>query len=173
VRTFLQDGYAKLLAAFGLLAGIVIAAIAVMISLDVVIRNLGIGNFPWLLEVAEYALYFSTFLAAPWVLRLGAHVRVDLVLGSVAPPVARVLELLADAVGLAICLILLRYGFLAAIDSFAVDARFDKELVVSEWWLLMAIPVSSALLAVEFVLRIRRVLAGQLEVALPAVKDGF
>ncbi|MDJ0947573.1 MAG: TRAP transporter small permease [Alphaproteobacteria bacterium] len=160
MSAILADAYAKLLDLCGLAAGLTLAVMAAMISLDVLIRNLGIGNFPWLLEVAEYALYLSTFLAAPWVLRLGAHVRVDLILNSVPERVARIMEVVVDVLGAVICLVLVWYGLLAAIDSFAVNARFDKELIVSEWWLLMAIPVSSAMLFVEFLLRLRRAMGG-------------
>ena len=76
----LGRGYGAALDACGLLAGITILAIAVMVCIDVAIRNIGLGNFPWLIEVAEYAIYGATFLAAPWVLHLGAHVRVDIAL---------------------------------------------------------------------------------------------
>lgn len=170
----LSDAYAGLLDFCGLLAGATIGVLAVLVSVDVLIRNLGIGNFPWLLEVAEYALYVSTFLAAPWVLRLGAHVRVDLLLTLVPAAAARALEILVDALGAGISLVLLYYGLLAAVDSFSLGARIDKELLVTEWYLLAVIPISCALLAVEFALRIRRALAGDgALIAERAPKDGF
>lgn len=170
----LSDGYARLLEVCGLLAGATIGVLAVLVSVDVLIRNLGIGNFPWLLEVAEYALYVSTFMAAPWVLRLGAHVRVDLLLTVVPAAVARVLEIVVDVLGASICLVLLYYGLLAAVDSFSLGARIDKELLVTEWWLLAVIPLSCGLLAIEFALRIRRTLAGDSSlIAERAPKDGF
>ena len=85
----LSRGYGRLLDAFGMLAGLAIVALAGMITLDVAIRNLGLGNFPRLLEVAEYAIYATTFMAAPWVLHLGAHVRVDLLISGTPPRVSR------------------------------------------------------------------------------------
>jgi len=170
----LSDGYARLLELCGLLAGATIGVLALLVSVDVLIRNLGIGNFPWLLEVAEYALYVTTFLAAPWVLRLGAHVRVDLLLSVLPPAAARVLEIVVDALGAVICLVLFYYGLLAAVDSFGLGARIAKELLVTEWWLLAVIPLSSALLAVEFALRVRRALAGDSSLAAEHVPmDGF
>ncbi|MGI9464428.1 MAG: TRAP transporter small permease subunit, partial [Aestuariivirgaceae bacterium] len=69
--------YGVAVVGLGYLAGFALAALALLITTDVVIRNLGIGNFPWLLEVSEYVLFISTFLAAPWVLRENAHVSVD------------------------------------------------------------------------------------------------
>lgn len=173
MKAVIAGVYARLLDLCGLAAGFTIAAMALAITVDVLLRNLGIANLPWLLEVSEYALYLTTFLAAPWVLRLGAHVRVDLVLNVVPAPVGKGLEILADILGAAVSLVLFWYGLLAALDSYAVNARFDKELVVSEWWLLMAIPFCSALLAVEFALRLRRAVAGDPTQATAGVSDGF
>ena len=106
----LSEGYARLLDLCGTLAGLIIALLAVLVSTDVLIRNLGIGNFPWLLEISEYALFVATFLAAPWVLRQGAHVRVDLLVTSLPKRIARPFELAVDLIGIAICLTLLYYG---------------------------------------------------------------
>ena len=64
------------------MAGVSLGLIALTVTLDVGLRNLGWGNLPWLIEVAEYTLFVSTFLAAPWVLSLGAHVRVDVLVSA-------------------------------------------------------------------------------------------
>lgn len=156
----LVGAYERLLDLCGLIAGIAIGLMAVFITVDVVIRNLGIGNFPWILEVSEYTLYVTTFLAAPWGLRLGAHVRVDLVLHWVPPGPARVIEAVADGLGAAIAALLAYYGLLVTLDSFGLDARIVKALVVPEWPLLAVIPFSCGLLAIEFLRRVRRTLAG-------------
>jgi len=150
--------YSALLAAGGLLSGLAFAVLAVMISADIVLRNLGVLNFPWLLEVSEYVVYGATFLAAPWVLRQGAHVRVDVLLNAVPRNAGRVMEVVADAVGLATVALFFYYSLQAALASQADDLLIFKELVILEWPLLMIMPLSSGLMAVEFVLRIRRAL---------------
>lgn len=151
-----RDGYARLLNACGTLAGLIFAALVVLISADVLIRNIGIGNFPWVIEVVEYALFVATFLATPWVLHEGAHVRIDLLVTSVPPRIARALELAMDATGLAISLTFLYYGFAAALDAYRIGSLIFKELIVAEWWLLAVIPASMALLAIEFLARLFR-----------------
>ena len=149
-----RDGYARLLNACGTLAGLIFAAMAVLVSTDVLIRNLGIGNFPWVIEVVEYALFVATFMATPWVLHEAAHVRVDLLVTSVPPRIARSMELAMDATGLAICLTFLYYGFAAALDAYRIGSLIFKELIVAEWWLLAVIPASMLLLAIEFLRRL-------------------
>lgn len=154
-----SKGYEYLLGACGFLAGATIAWIALMISVDVVARNLEWFNFPWLLEVSEYALYVSTFLGAPWVLHLNGHVRVDLLLTIVPRRIARRLEILADIAGATVSGVLLYYGYGATADAFRLGSNIARELVVAEWTLLMVIPISALLLLIEFLLRIRRTLA--------------
>ncbi len=157
----LKTGYDRFLGFCGLIAGISIAAVAVMVTLDVVLRNLGIGNFPWLIEVVEYELYVATFLATPWVLHQGAHVRVDLLPTLLPPPVARALEVLTDVIGTAISSVLFYYGLAAATDAFDLGSMIFKELVVAEWWLLSILPLSAAMLTVEFLRRLYRVFRGR------------
>lgn len=148
------QSYRTLLTACGLLAGLAIAGLAFMITLDVIMRNLGITNFPWLLEVSEYLLFIVTFGAAPWVLHSGSHVRVDLLITSLPKRAGLALELIADFLGFAASALLAWHGFRVAMDTFSRGDLLYKELVIPEWPLLAVIPVSAALLAIEFVRRI-------------------
>jgi len=157
----LGRAYARLLEGCGLLAGAAIGLLALLISADIFGRNLGLFNFPWLLEVSEYCLYVATFLAAPWVLRLGAHVRVDVLIEALPARAAAWLERLADTIGLAVSAVLLWYGWLAAYDAFRLGSRIAKELIIPEWWLLCVIPLSALLLVIEFALRLGRARAAR------------
>jgi len=165
--------YERALETLGLLAGTAIGVIAVLITVDVVARNLGIVNFPWLIEVSEYCLYVGTFLAAPWVLHLGAHVRVDVLVEAVPAGVARWLDALTDLTGTAVSGVLLWYGWVATADAFRLGSRIAKELVVPEWWLLAVIPVSAALLVLEFALRLWRGMRGRHARERPARSGGY
>src|SRR5437868_2015712 len=127
-----------------------------LIALDVALRNLAGTGFPWLIDAIEYGLFAGTFLAAPWVLREGAHVRVDIVVTTLPPRGAAFLETVADLVGLAICLILLWYGVKVTLTAQALGSMVLKSIIFPEWWALAVVPLSSLLLAVEFVLRLSR-----------------
>jgi TRAP-type C4-dicarboxylate transport system permease small subunit len=164
--------YSGLLNACGLLAGIAIAVMALLITLDVVLRNIGIVRLPWLLEACEYALFVATFFAAPWVLRQGAHVRVDLVLEIVPAALARIIDFAANLVGVAACLLLARHGARIAWDAYQRNDRLIQEIAVSEWLLLAVIPVSAVLLAVEFARRIALGATGRDEGPPPPLTGG-
>lgn len=150
----LLAAHVRLLETCGLAAGVIIALLALLIALDVTLRALGIVNFPWLIEVAEYALFVSTFLAAPWVLHLGGHVRVDVLVAALPPAAARLADLVANLCGLAVSGVLFWYGGAATLASFGRGSRIANELVLPEWWLLLVIPLSAALLVAGFARRI-------------------
>ncbi|MCB1435882.1 MAG: TRAP transporter small permease [Rhodobiaceae bacterium] len=165
--------YEKILDATGTLVGLLIALIAVMISIEVAMRNFGQGGISWLNETIEFAIYAGTFAAAPWVLHQGAHIRVDIVLTLLPRPVALAVEILADLSGAVICLALLYYGGVSVADAWSDNTIQYKNLAWPEWALFAVVPLFTGLMAIEFVLRARRALAtGSAERAEPAT-EGF
>jgi len=144
---------------FNLLAAVAAVTLLAMVTLvtaDIVLRNtIGFG-FAWSNEITEYALYLITLLTAPWLLRRGQHVRIDMVLVIVPPRVAWTMEAVADILGLAASLVLIWYGTIMTGQSARLGSLTIKNLVFPEWWLLVPLPICFALIAIEFVLRFRR-----------------
>jgi TRAP-type transport system small permease protein len=148
--------FGRLLDFLALLVGLMFGVGTALIALDVALRNLAGTGFPWLIDAIEYGLFVATFLAAPWVLREGAHVRVDIVLTSLPPRAAAAVEMIADFVGLAVCLVLLWYGVKVTLTAQALGSMVLKSIIFPEWWALAVVPLSSLLLAIEFVMRLSR-----------------
>ena len=67
-----------------------------MVTADIVLRNATRAGFPWANEISEYALYITTLLTAPWLLRRGQHVRIYLVLTVMPLRVAWLRQVLAN-----------------------------------------------------------------------------
>jgi TRAP-type C4-dicarboxylate transport system permease small subunit len=118
-------------------------------------------------------MYGGTFLAAPWVLRQGEHVRVDLVLSSVPKQVAVRLEQVVDALGFAVSLVMCIYGAALLVDAYRANFIEFKNLAVHEWILILPIPVGCAMLAVEFLLRFFRVRADVEKTVIPLEVPGM
>jgi TRAP-type C4-dicarboxylate transport system permease small subunit len=97
-----------------------------------------------------------TLLAAPWLLRQGQHIRVDIILRTLPVRVAWLLEWLGDIVGLLCCLYFVWYGLLITVASYSAGSINIKTLVTPEWWSLLPLPLGFALLAIEFIFRMRR-----------------
>jgi TRAP-type C4-dicarboxylate transport system permease small subunit len=159
--TRLSAMFGRLLDALAMAAALILLAMVVVVTADIVLRNSTGGGFAWANEVSEYALYLMTLLTAPWLLRRGQHVRLDVILTLVPPRVAWLMEAAGDALGFCVSLVLVRYGFAMTADSARIGAITIKNLVFPEWWLLAPLPATFALLAVEFVFRFDRLLKGE------------
>ena len=156
--TRLSEAFGRLLHFLAVIAALTLLAMVVMVTADIILRNLTRTGFAWANEVSEYALYVITLLTAPWLLRRGQHVRIDLVLTLVPVRAAWVMEAMGDVVGFAVCLVMMRYGFKMTLDSAVLGSITIKNLVFPEWWLLWPLPVCFALLAAEFAFRFNRLI---------------
>lgn len=150
----LRGLHGRVLELSGTLAGFAYGAIAALMTVDIAVRSLGIGTLGWLTELTEYLLYASTFLAAAWVLRQGAHVRVDILLVHLGPR-GRTLDRATDVVGLAVALVLLGFGAAAVLEAWRAGAVQYRNWATPEWLLLLPLPVAGLLLGIEFILRLR------------------
>ena len=159
--TRLSTFFGRLLNALAIVAALTLLAMVVLVSADIALRNLTRTGFPFANEVSEYALYAITVLTAPWLLRRGQHVRIDLVLTLVPARAAWLMEAVADILGFAVCLVMMRYGIKIAVESAALGSITIKNLVFPEWWLLWPLPVCFALLAIEFVFRFDRLMRSE------------
>lgn len=157
--------YGKLLDGLALLACAILFLMMLMICGDVLLRNLplipGMRGIAWSNEVSESMLYLITMLVAPWILRRGQHIRVDIVLVVLPRRVAWYCEWVADVLAFACCLIIMVYGFSAAATSYKAGSMVIKTLVTPEWWALAPLPIAFALLAIEVLFRMQRLYAGE------------
>lgn len=159
------SAFGRLLEALALLGCAVIFLMTVMICADVLLRNVrlvpGIYGLAWSNEISEAMLYLVTLLTAPWLLRQGQHIRVDIVLRAVPKRLGWYFEWLADGLGLVCCLLIAWYGAVATVKSYAAGSVSIKTLVMPEWWLLSPLPVAFLLLSIEMAFRMRRLHLGE------------
>jgi TRAP-type C4-dicarboxylate transport system permease small subunit len=160
----LSHAWGKVLEAFALAACALLGAMTLMICADVLLRNValipGVDGLPWSNELSETTLYLVTMLAAPWLLREGRHIRVDLLLRAIPARAGWVCEWLCDAIALACCVCVVIYGTRATWESYSQHSITIKTLVLPEWWTLAPLPVAFLLLAVEILFRMRRLWSG-------------
>jgi TRAP-type C4-dicarboxylate transport system permease small subunit len=145
--------YRGLLHAEAVAAALILGLLALLVTGDVLARNLGLGTLPWILEVSEYGLPLATFLVAPWLLYRNEHVRLDVLLTSLPRGAARALDRFSDAVGLGVSAVFVVYGARAVASSAQQGSLVIKSVVFPEWWLYAPVPICFAFLAVEFVRR--------------------
>ena len=152
----LSGWYGRLLDTLVFVACLLLLVMTVMIGADVVSRNIGGGGIAVSNELSEDILYLMTLLAAPWLLRQGQHIRVDIVLRALPVRVAWLLEWVGDIVGVFCCLYFVWYGVLITTASYSAGSINIKTLVTPEWWTLAPLPLGFALLGIEFIFRMYR-----------------
>ena len=150
-----MKAYRLVLQAFAWIAAVVLGAMALAVTFDVVARNLGWGNTGWVVELTEYSLPVATLLVAPWLLHRNEHVRLDVVLTLIPKRIALVLERSADVLGIVICAVFVWFSVILIFDSARLGSMVVKTLSIPEWWQYALIPLSFSLLAVEFARRLR------------------
>jgi len=163
VRRF-EAAYGRVLDALALIACALILSMTLMICADVFLRNVRIipaaVGLEWANEISEAMLFLVTLLTAPWLLRRGQHIRVDIVLRAVPPRLGWVFEWIVDSLGLGCCALIAWYSARAAWASFAAASLSIKTLITPEWWLLSVLPLAFTALTLEMLFRMRRLYLG-------------
>ncbi len=161
----ISEQYGRFLAGLALAGCAVLLLMMLVICTDVFLRNVrvvpGMLGVPWANEVTEYALYLITMLTAPWLLRQGMHIRVDVLLRVIPRRLAWYCEWAVDVMALTCCAVIAFYGVKAVLSSHAIGGTVVKVLSVPEWWLLAPLPAAFALLAVEVLFRMQRLYAAE------------
>ena len=156
--------FGQLIAALAWLGCALLFFMMFIIVTDVLLRDLAISFLPkglaWSNEISELMLYLITMCVAPWLLRQGQHIRVDIVLQAIPAKLAWYLECVGDLIGLACCVLIMFYSFKASLHSYESGALSIKTLVTPEWWSLAPLPFVFLLLSIEMLFRMRRLYQG-------------
>jgi C4-dicarboxylate transporter, DctQ subunit len=142
--------YRRLLEALAAVAGVLLAAMAVAIVVDVVVRNLGFQPPAHTLTLTEYGLLYVTMLAAPWLVREKGHVHIELLTAAVSPPTRFWLTRVIYGLCVLTCIVIFWFGLEVTIDQWrraVIDVRsFD----MPRWLLTASVPLSFGLMTIEF-----------------------
>lgn len=131
-------------------AGVFLILIMLLVSYLVVMRYT-LGRPPgWVVEICQYMIFALTFLAAPWLLRKGGHVRVDLVLVFLSPKANSLLSMITSIAGMLISIILAWYAALSTWQHFVQHIAVIEILRIPKALLLAFIPLGFLLLSMEF-----------------------
>lgn len=142
--------YNLLIDGLAVISGAIFGLMAFFIGADVLIRNVWGGGLAWVIELMEYAMYVATVFAAPWVLREGAHVSVDVVTGNLPKVVRRPVNFFVCLLGAAICAVICYYSAVATWRAFDRGSMVYKTFTVPEWLITVFVPFGMFLVAIEF-----------------------
>lgn len=132
-----------------LVAALLIAAAMLGICFEVGLRVLGKGSISGMMEGTEYALFFSTFFAAPYLLRHNEHIHVDIVTARLPPSWKAGCGYFVFAVVIVIAVVLFAIGVRILEANFSAGVLVFKDIVFPRWWLDWTIPLSAFAIAVQ------------------------
>lgn len=152
----LLAAYHRLNWTLAVLAAFIMVLLTIGIAAEAMMRSLKLGLIHGIVDFSEHAMFNLALLPAPWLLQNNGHIIVDLVVGSVPREIARLLSLLVDLIGLAVCGAIAWYGAINLHQSYMRGELIIMELIFPEWWLQWQVPLVFLLLTAEFVLRLVR-----------------
>ena len=134
--------------------------IILAISVEIVTRSFSSITNPWLIDLSEITLLYSTFLAAAWVLGNDKHVSLDLILNTFSPRAQAYMHFVLSIVAAVVCFILCLFGVLTVIDQYQNDIRETTIMAPFTFWITAVVPFGLFLLGFQFVRRGIRALLG-------------
>jgi TRAP-type C4-dicarboxylate transport system permease small subunit len=109
--------------------------------------------------VTEIFLLYITFLGTAWVFRDDGHVVVDVLLYNLMPGSKKIFEIQNNIIVGIISFVLVYYGTLTTLDHFMRGARNPTILETPIALVTGVIPVGAAVLLLEVVIKLRKLLA--------------
>jgi len=141
------DGIINGLAVF---SGAVIAAMVVVICVDVGARNLGLVPPAATVALTEYALLYFTMSAAPWLTRKRGHVTVLLLLDRLSAPRRKQAGAAIAAVCAVISFILAGFSAVLMFQSLLLGDIEPRSIDLPRWLLFLPMLVGLFFTGTEF-----------------------
>lgn len=150
----------RLSKASGAASAVALAGIALVIAAQIVARLLG-QQIPAADDFAAWAMAASAFLALPYAMRHGDHIRVTLILQFLPKRWERGFELLASSLGVALSSWAAWHTVNFVLDSWRYEEVAQGMLRVPLWIPQLAMAVGMTLLALMLIDRLWRGLSGR------------
>jgi TRAP-type C4-dicarboxylate transport system permease small subunit len=122
----------------------------VVITIDVVVRNLGFQSSSHFFSFTEYALLLVPCLGAPWLVREKGHIYVEILLMYLSPRRRAALRTLIGIICIAVCLVLAWYGYEVTIRDYLTNEKDVRSLDMPRWMIVGFVPLSFTMMAIEF-----------------------
>ena len=138
---------------FAFLAVIILTAIALAVTLEVIQGAIWGRTITGLIELSGLSILYITFLGAAWVLRREGHVRMDILIERLPLRVQVGLNIITSLIGTFACGLITFYGI--KVTSFFLETGYTLTILLEpqKWPFIIIIPIGSFMLFIQFVLR--------------------
>ncbi len=146
--------------ACAVLGAVNLAIAGIVIVWMITYRTLG-NSTSWELELSIFLMVSSLFLASPYTLLTRGHVGVDLLGHYMTEKNALRLTVIADLLGLIVCVFLAVICFEFTLEAFIKGDRTESVWAPPKWPLYAMMPISFALTALQYIAMISDELNGK------------
>lgn len=133
------------------IGGILLFFTAFTTSYDVFVRYFFNSPTIWSVDYVEYSLLFSTFLAAPWLLKIDGHVKVTFIHERLSKRTKTLVDIFNYSVGAIVCGILAWEGTMDTWESYIKGTLIVRPITIPKWVIMWVIPFGLFLLCTYFV----------------------
>ena len=133
------------------LSGLLLAAIAIIISYEVFLRYVINRPTIWAIDLSRYILVYATFMGAIRCLKKNEHIAIDIVISRVSPKVQVPLNIFSSILGGLACLILFVFSAVTTWDHFRRGLHVIDPIEIPKFIPLAIIPIGAFFLFLVFV----------------------
>ncbi|MDX2143864.1 MAG: TRAP transporter small permease subunit [Rhodospirillaceae bacterium] len=150
VMTFFNRLYDAVIRGLSALAGGILAAMILVIVVDVAARNLGFVPPAATVALTEYALLYFTMAAAPGLTRAKGHVTVRVILDRLVPASRAVAGRMIAVICASICLVLACLAAVLLAESVLLADVEPRSIDLPRWLLFLPLVVGFFFSGTEF-----------------------
>ena len=132
------------------LAGVLLVGAVLIVCFEIWMRYFARRPQVWTVEVCEYILFAIAFLGAPWLLKKGGHVSIDIVVSQMGLKTRNLLGLFSKAMGVLVSAIICGFSMATSWESYVSGVVVIKTLSIPKYYFLLLIALGYFLLLVEF-----------------------
>ncbi len=138
-----------------ILAGVIVVFQALSVSINTLLGYVFRYSITGVVGVNEFGILFFVFLAAAWLEKNDAHIRMDFLLNRLGPKSHAIVDIIHSTLGMTTFLVITGYGILVTWDAWVRGLTDPYRLESFPKAITLAIiPIGSFLLSTQFAVRI-------------------
>lgn len=140
----------KTLTVLMVLAAALVIFDTLAISVDVLLRYFIGSSWAGLFEISEYSMLWITFLSAAWLLKIGGHIRVDLLLTRFSPRQRAITNIITSIICVLLFVFITWYTLKLTLHDYQTGFFYPSVLRPPKWPIEIIIPIGYFLLLIQF-----------------------
>lgn len=130
-----------------------LAAMSLVVFIQVVCRFVLKASLPWSEEVSRYLLVWTTFMGGAYGVQQGAHIGVEAFMLLFPKKFRKVISILTMVCGLVLCAIIFKYG-MDIVSSQLAKGQLTPAVRIPIGYMYLAIPVGMVFFIIRYAINI-------------------